>query len=506
MAIPLSRYVSITSGVGANNGVVSRNLGGLIVAVNTLIPTGTVLTFNNAADVGTYFGTASGEYLRAQFYFGWISKRITIASQLSFWFWNNDAATGSLIFGKPATYALGSFTGVTTGDFTLTLGGFTFHMTGINLSAAGSLAAVAADIQTAVRAQSGGGTAWTSATVTYDATRGCFDLTSGTTGADTVSVTAGVTTDVASLLGWLTGAILSNGTAAQLLNANLAQLINISNNFGSFCLGASSTITEANVIAAATWNYSLTPNNQFIFAWPVSTVNAATWQAAVANIGGQTGTLQSPVTGEYPEMVPMMILAATDYTGINTVQNYEFQTFNLTPSVTTNTDANTYDALKINYYGVTQTAGVLKAFYQQGLMSGGGATDPTDQNVYANEIWFKDAMAVTIMSALLNLNEIPATAQGTAIILTLMQSVITQAIINGTIELNKTLTVQQQLYITQATGDTNAWRQVQTNGYWRGVSIQTYTNNGVTLYKAVYTLIYSKNDVIRLVTGSDILI
>jgi hypothetical protein len=32
---------------------------------------------DNATDVGTYFGTTSPEYLRAVFYFGFISKLIT---------------------------------------------------------------------------------------------------------------------------------------------------------------------------------------------------------------------------------------------------------------------------------------------------------------------------------------------------------------------------------------------------------------------------------------------
>ena len=79
-----------------------------------------MVSFTNAVDVGDYFGTSSNEYARALFYFGWVSKNITRANQLSFWFWNNDTATYSLIFGAPATYSLSSFTGITTGDFTIT--------------------------------------------------------------------------------------------------------------------------------------------------------------------------------------------------------------------------------------------------------------------------------------------------------------------------------------------------------------------------------------------------
>ncbi len=511
MSINISRYVNITSGLAGVSQIGQRSLGALVISINPLVPSGGVLNFTSAAAVGTYFGTASGEYARAVYYFSFVSKNTTQPQVLSFWFWNNDAATGSLIFGAPATYALSTFTAVTTGDFTLTMGGFTDHLTAIDLSGAASLAAVAADIQTKIRAFSGGGTAWTGATVTYDSTRGCFDLASGMTGADTISVTAGTTTDVAGLLGWLPSAaavpaILSNGTAAQTLTANLNLLLTTSNNFGSFCLGASSIITEANVDAAANWNYSLTPNVQFLFCWPVSAANAATWQASIAGVGGHAGTLQSPVTGQYPEMFPMAILAATNYQTRNSVQNYMFQQSNLTPSVTTDAGANTYDALSLNYYGQTQTNGQIIDFYQRGVMSGGQPSDPSDINVYANEMWLKSAMSASFMNLLLALAQVSANNTGRSQLIAAAQAVITQALFNGTISVGNAITTEQQLAITNATGDPNAWQKVQTSGYWFDVVFETYVVNNQTEYKAVYTLIYAKDDVIRLVNGTDILI
>lgn len=508
MPINISNYVDITSGIGAASNVPTRNLGAMIVTGNALVPTGVIKTFTSAADVGTYFGTSSEEYARAVFYFGWVSKNKTAPQQISFWFWNNDAATASKIFGKPATYALGNFTSITTGQLNLTLGGFTHTLTGIDLSGAGSLAAVAADIQAAVRAYSAGGAAWTSATVTFDATRGCFDLVSGATGADTVSVAAAVSNDLAGPLGWLTGAILSNGTAAQLIAANLDELIGISNNFGSITTTFALALNLTNVEAVANWNNSLTPNIQFIYSVNVTPSNASAWSAALLNIGGTTLTLQSPspvASSEYPEMEPMMILAATDYNAVNSTQNYMFQTFNLTPSVTTDADQQTYDALRINYYGQTQTAGQLLQFYQRGVMMG-LPVDPSDQNVYADEIWFKDALAAALMNLLLALSQVPANSRGQAQILSSLQSQINAALTNGTISVGKQLNTNQQLYIAQVTGSANAWQQVQNIGYWVNVVIRPYVVDGITQYKAVYTLIYSKDDTIRLITGSDILI
>jgi hypothetical protein len=499
MPIPINYYVDITSGVSGASQVPTRNLNGMFITENTLVPTGSIVSFTSAIDVGTYFGTSSTEYSRAVFYFGWISKKNTAPNQISFGRWAN-IAVGSSIYGDVATYSVSSFTPVTTGDFTLTLGGFTHHLTGIDLSAAGSLSAIAADIQTAIRAFSGGGTAWTSATVVYNSTRKSFDLVSGTTGTDIISITAGVTTDVAVLLGWLTGAILSNGSDAQTISDVLGEIYTQTNNFGSFAFIPVLNLTQ--VTEAATWNNTL--NVVFIYSVPVSIANAATWNAALSAVGGVTLTI-APLSTEYPEQVPMMIFGATDYTAPNSTQNYMFQQFNLTPSVTNSTDAATYDGLKINYYAQTQQAGTNISLYQRGVMFG-TASDPSYQNLYTNEIWLKSAMTSSLMNLLLALSEIAADSIGRSQVLAIVQGVINQAVTNGTISVGKTLTQDQILVITQATNDPNAWQQVQNIGYWIDVQIESYVQDTLQQYKAVYTLIYSKNDVIRFIQGSDTLI
>ena len=505
MAISLTRYVDITSGIGAGAVVNQRNLGGMIITNNPLVPTNTLLSLNSAAEALQYFGSGSEEYARALFYFGFTSKSITQANQLSYVFWNNDIATGSLIYGLTGSYTVSQFTGITTGDFTLTLGGYTDHITGINLGSAGSLSAVAADIQTAIRAVSAGGAAWTSATVTYNATTSRFQLVSGTTGTDVISVVAGSIEDVAGPLGWLTGAILSNGTAAETITTVLTNLVNVSNNFGSFCFTTALAPTLSTIEAAANWNLATSPNVLFLFSIAVTSANASTWYAALNTIGGCTATLVSPVSGEYPEMCPMILLGATNYAARNAVQNYMYQQFNLTPSVTTDAAANIYDPLLINYYGVTQTAGQYLAFYQRGVMYG-LSTNPSDQNVYANEIWLKDALGAALMTLLLAQTEVPANRTGQSMILGTLQTIVNQALFNGTISVGKTLTTSQQLYITQATGSATAWQQVQNSGYWLNVVIQQIPSSSPVEYEAVYTLIYSKNDVVRFIQGSDVLI
>jgi hypothetical protein len=136
----------------------------------------------------------------------------------------------------------------------------------------------------------------------------------------------------------------------------------------------------------------------------------------------------------------------------------------------------------------------------------GGDTAPRTINVYANEVWLKDAMAAVILSAFLTLEEIPANTEGLQIVQSLQQTVINQALRNKTISVGKSLTTIQKAEITQLTGDPNAWQQVQNVGYWYSSEIESYQVGDVTNYKLVYTLIYSKDDTINKVEGQHILI
>lgn len=499
MSISLKRYVDIISGVGAGANVGNRKLIGRFFVDNPLIPTDSYVEFDTADDVLDYFGAGSVEYARAAFWFGWISKNVNDAQAIQFARWAS-AASAPQIFGAKQTQSVGAWTGITAGAFTLSIGGVTNLVNALNFSSCVSLADVAAVIQTKIRTFTG--TQWTAATVVYNSTRGSFDFTGGSTGDAVIDVTAGTGgSDVAGQLGWLSAtAIFSDGSAIQTIPDLLADSANADNNFGSFTFLA--TLTQTQIVEAATWND--TQNNMFMYSVRCTSSNAAALAAALVNLSGVTLTL-APISTQYPEQFPMMILAATDYTERNSTQNFMFQFADLTPSVTTNADANTYDALRINYYGQTQTAGNQIYFYQRGYMMG-LASDARDQNTYVNEIWLKDAMAASIMTLLLALSKVSANATGRAQILNIMQGVIEQALSNGVISVGKPLTNVQKAYITQVTGDNQAWQKVQNQGYWLDCVIQQVNNSGIIEYIAKYTLLYSKDDVIRKVEGADILI
>ena len=95
---------------------------------------------------------------------------------------------------------------------------------------------------------------------------------------------------------------------------------------------------------------------------PISGTNIPAGTVVLSIVSDTSITMSQNATGsaiealtfntvQFPEQLPTMIEASTDYTGINTVQNYMFQqATGLTPTVNTDSDANTYDAVAVNYY------------------------------------------------------------------------------------------------------------------------------------------------------------
>lgn len=501
MAISFKRFVDITSGVGGGAGVRLRDLILRLFSDSTLVPAGEVIEMSSADDVKAYFGSSSPEYLRAVFYFGFISKLITSPSKISFSRWAKIAAAAR-IYGASKTFAVSQFTGISTGSFRLTLGAYTSDVTGVNFSAATTLSNVASILQTAIQAITAGGADWTAATVTYNATAQRFELVGGVVGAEAVAVTgASSGVAIASLLGWDSTGVFSPGVAAEEPLDAFATSVEASDNFGAFAFVSSISEAQAASVAAQNDTY----NVKFIFCVPIQAADAVSYYATLSGFSGVAVTL-SPLSTEYPELLPAAVLAATDYSRRNSVQNYMFQQATLTASVLNDTDADTMDENRVNYYGRTQTAGQFIDFYQRGVMMG-LATDPVDINTYANEMWLKDAAGAKILELFLSLGRVSANETGRGQILAILQSVIDQATFNGTISVGKPLTTTQKLYIGNLSGDADAWQQVQTIGYWLDVALQSYvTVDNRTEWKAVYTLIYSKDDAIRKVEGSHVLI
>jgi hypothetical protein len=346
--------------------------------------------------------------------------------------------------------------------------------------------------------------------VTFNTNTNQFVLSGSTPGSGTLSAVAtGLTTDISDELGWTTGGtIVVAGQGAKTAAEAVGASADISNNFGSFVYTTpAAPMSNDEIKDIAEWTDL--QNNLFLYSLATPLANL---QTLFELIKGYSGTainiLSTTQANDFIEQSPCEILAATDYDAPNSSQNYMFYQFpkrNIT--VSDDNTANTVDKSRGNYIGVTQSAGQQIAFYQRGVLCGGSQA-AVDMNTFANEMWLKSAFTAQFFSLFMNVPEVPANPIGEAMLLGIMNPVITQGKINGVISAGKDINPVQQQYITQISGDPNAWRQVQTLGYWLNISFSSRTNpdNGLTEWIAKYQFIYSKSDAIRAVIGSDVMI
>lgn len=498
MPITFSRYVDITSAVGGVAQAAARELILRIMTENPLIPTESVVEFETIAEVGAFFGTTSDEFAEAQFYFGFISKLATTPSKISFARYSLTA-TAPLVIGESKTFNVTDFDTIADAEFSLTLGTITEPIL-VNFTAVGSLTAAAALVQAAVVAANVD-VLFTGATVVFDPINSRFDLTGGASGPAVISmIPTGTGTDILPIIGWIDPpARFSDGIAAETITAFLIAQAQLSNNFGSFSF--ISTLTDSEVLEAATWNDG--ENVKYMYLNPVTAATAQANFDALNLLSGAALTLRDvTLTTDFPWLLPGAIMAATPYTRRASVQNYMFQQASLIAIVSDTTLSATFDGIRVNYYGETQQAGSLLAFYQRGFLMG-LAADPIDMGVYSNEVFLKDSIGVSIINLLLAVASVPANASGIAQVLAAIQDPIEVGLFNGTISIGKTLNATQIAFITAITGDPNAFQQIQSAGYWINAVINEPTTNE---FVVDYTLLYSKNDVVRKVVGSHLLI
>lgn len=505
MPISQSKYVSITSGIGGQSAAARKDLILRLFTTNALFPVNTVLEFTSSADVANFAGSASPEATLASAYFGWVSKQINTPRKISFMRYSLDA-TAPFIRSTSTIGTVAEFAEITDGSMVLSMGGVSYTISGIDFSSATSYDDIATILQTAVQSNTAGETLWTSATVEYNAVIGSLILTGGETGAAViVAATADEEsgTDISGLVGWnaASAPVLSNGTDETTLAGVLNKSVEISNNFASYAFVKTDdplTSDDINIIGA----FNDEQNFQYMFC---GDVDASDYATIVAVAKGHSGMAINymPLTNVLPAyLMPATIFAATDYDKVNGTVNYMFQQFpSQAVTVDTNTLSQTLDGLNINYNGQTQKAGAKIEFYQDGFLA-----DGTDIAVYANEIWLKDAMATEILNLELAVDKIPANYDGMGQVEGILQGVIGEALNNGVISVGKELTNTQKAYITQLTGNNEAWKSVQLNGYVLTVELAQEVNNGTTRYIAKYTLVYSKGDSIRKVEGRHVLI
>lgn len=486
MAISQKRYVDITSGVAAQPQATRREFILRCMTTSSKQPSAEVSEFSTLADVAEQFGITSAEYVYAGKYFAFTSKDVTKPGKISFGRYADSNIAASII-GMNSPAAVADIKTQSTVTFTLKVNGANSAISA-DCSSVASYADVASALQTAIRADSN--TALADATVGY--VNSVFTITGGS-GVSTLSVSGG---EIA-MLG-LDKTIDNAKVDAETPAEAMARTAGYSDNFGSFLFVP--VLTTSQITAVAEWNNTDEQNLKYIYCVPVTN---STYSELTSALDGFNGVWVQLATAEgKEEYMPAAWLAAIDFTRTNGTSNPMFQQFpGAAVAVSNNTDANTYDAAKVNYYGATQTAGRQLAFLQRGVLQGNIA----DAGVYANEMWMKDSFTTAFLNLLLAINKIPANRDGEAMCRTVMQETIDIAKRNGTILPAKEFDAAQKAGINALCGRTTAANEVYADGYAISITVTTDPNDPATRI-IKYLLVYSKGDSIRKVVGTDVMV
>lgn len=507
MSIPITKYVAITSAVANTDSVARKELILRLFTTNPLFAANTVYEFTSSANVADFVGSTSIEAQIASTYFAWVSKTATQAKKMSIMRYSFEALA-PYMYSTVALTPIATLKAITDGSMIVNLGGTSYTLSDVNLSSIETYADVASALQTAIQANASGGSLWTAATVEYQASNSSFILTGGETGANEINYATAASsgTDLSSLIGWNSASapILSNGTDQQTVTDILNSSIDLSTNFLTFGF-VSQTDAYSNLADIGTWVDE--QNNQYRFCFDLG---ASNYTEGIQTASGHTGmTAHYNINYGIENLVPAWVMSAilpatTNYDKINGVKNYMYQQFPSFPVSVGDNDGTLYqtlDNLCINYNGQTQKSGNLIAFYQNGYNA-----DGTDTAVFDNEAWLKDAISSDMLNSFIGLDFISADEDGLSVLTSVLANNTDEAVKNHVFGKGRELTNTQKAYITQLTGDENAWNDVQNNGYIYQVSITTEQQNNATVYVGSYLLVYMKNDSIRKVQGSNILI
>jgi|9_EtaG_2_1085328.scaffolds.fasta_scaffold00289_12 hypothetical protein len=496
--INMNRYVDITSGLLGGTVVSQGRLIGNLITGSSELPADSFIKFSQLSSVGDYFGYDSDEYKYSEAYFGFVSKSVTKAEQIMFTRSNLTDANALIMGGTLASEDLAKIQAITAGGFTISIGGNDSVISSIDFSTATSFTDVASILETALQ----GVSELSAFTVDFDAVKSRLEIMANAKVQLELKDSVESTMEGLKLIG--IGAKISQGSDAKTFVETLTDVSLADNSFGSFALMENLAPNNATVKEIAQWNF--TQNNQFQYYPSTDLQSYASLSTELSGIDGTWLILSD----DHLFMLPMAIMASTDYEGVNTVQNYMYQSNDafFTASVTSDANADALDQLGISYYGRTQKSGIEYSFLQRGINGGAGKL-PRAMGVFANEQWLKGYIQAQIMSLFLNSN-IPADAEGEGMITSLItgeDGACDKAIQNGTFELAKSLTALQRVEIAQITGDKNASLEIQNKGYYFSIKIEQETaSSGATEYVAKYKLVYSKGDQINKVEGQDILV
>jgi hypothetical protein len=476
MTIPASTIANVIPGVLSPGGA-GLVMNGLVLTQNSLMPTGTVLSFSSATAVSNFFGPSSAEFTYASIYFAGFVNGTQLPSAILFAPYNALARAGWLQSGSLANVpltTLQSYSGTLTIDFA----GTPITSSTINLTGVSSQSLMAAAIQAAFTSPP--------FSVSWDAVQGCFIFTSTLTGA-TETITYATGTLAAELfLTQATGATLSQGAAADTPSSAMSNATAVSQNWATMSYLTEPTL--ANKEAFAVWFSG--QNGQYLgVMWDsdvlASTQNATEPFGVVAKTNQYNGVMcigGDPALGSLGPLVMNVaafvqgMIASINFSQTNgriTLAGKAAQSAAVSPTCA---NLQTYQNLLANgysCYGAFASRNQGFNFFSNGNMPGNFPW--ADQ--YVDQIWLNAQLQLALLNLYTTINDIPYDQTGYGLIRAALvgqptangnvtyNGPINNALNAGVIVAGVALSSSQAAAINQAAG-ANVANTITNNGYY----------------------------------------
>ncbi len=421
--LPVSRLIHVSVNL-TPSGAEGQDLSTLLV-----LGTSTVInnvermrTYSRIEDVATDFGTSAEEYKAAVLWFEQVPK----PSELLIGRWVNAASRGGLVGASisAAAQSISLWNAITTGSFTYTKdGGSAATVSGLNFSGAANLNAVAQLIEDGL----------TGIEVVWNAAYSRFEFTSNTTGATSAISflsTPGGGTDISDDLACRStssGAYRFVGQAAESAIA-CVQLFALTFGQQWYATVVPTAVNADHLLIAAFLEATDTKHFYGVTtmeAGALSSVDTSNIAYQLKQFAYKKTTVQYSSTSAYAVVSALARILTTNYNGNSTVITlmYKQEPGIIAESINTN-QAEALESFNCNVFANYDNN---TAILQPGVTSSG---------IFTDIVLGTDWLAVDLITNLYNLlytstTKIPQTDAGTHLLVTVCESVLSQAVING---------------------------------------------------------------------------
>lgn len=420
MSLSVSRIVGVT--INLNRlAAQERNFGAsLLIGSSGVIPmTERLRQYDGIEAVADDFGTSAPEYAAAALHFAQTPQPATVF--IGQW---AKTATAAQLVGAPLTVAqqaISNFTAITAGALTLSIDGTSVPLTGIDLSGAANLNAVAGILTTALT---------THGVATWNPVTGSFTITSSTTGTSS-TLTAAADSPLAAALKLRTtdSPQIIPGFAAETPLQALQAFADTSSawysaNFADSSLTADQHVANAGYIEALDiarmYGVTSMDPNELV---PGQTTSVG---YRLSQLGYDRTYWQYSSTNPYAAVSMFARASTVDFDGSNTTITLKFKNEpGIVPEDLTLTQAN---ALEGNHGNVFVAYTNDTSILEQGVMASGA---------YFDEIhglaWLQNAIQTAVYNVLYTNPKVPQTNAGVNQIVTAINAQCAQGVTNGLI-------------------------------------------------------------------------